>query len=380
MNKSFIAAAAAAALLCGCSPKQAPTLTRSGLDPADFVSEYNGSATGLYTMTNDSGMEVCVTNFGGRIVSIMVPARDGSFKDVVLGFDHVSDYFPENNKTDFGAAIGRYANRIKEGHFTLDGRDISLDVNNNGNCLHGGPTGWQYQVYDVLEADSKHVKIERVSPDGDNGFPGEVHAYVTYTLNEDNSISISYEAVTDAATVVNLTNHSYFNLSGDPTKPVTDHVMTVRASGYTPTDSLLMPTGEIAPVDGTPMDFRTARLVGQDIDSDFDALKMGDGYDHNWCLDTEGDMNVAAVSVTCPETGIRLDVYTDEPGVQIYAGNQLDGTVKGKGGTVYGKRAGLVLETQHFPDSPNFPQWPSTVLRPGEKYTSHCTFAFSIAE
>lgn len=380
MKQSIIAIAASALLLCCCAPKQTLTLTKSGLDPENFKSEYNGAATALYTLTNANGMEVCITNFGGRIVSVMVPDKDGAFRDVVLGFDKVSDYFPENNKTDFGAAIGRYANRIKEGKFTLDGKEVTLEVNNNGNCLHGGPTGWQYQVYDVVEADEKHLKIVRKSPDGDNGFPGNVTAYVTYTLNDDNSISMIYEAETDAPTVVNLTNHSYFNLSGDPSKPVTDHIMTVNSSAYTPTDELLMPTGEIAPVDGTPMDFRTPKLIGEEIDADFEAVKFGDGYDHNWCLDTGGDLTVVSASVTCPESGIILDVLTNEPGVQIYAGNQLDGTVTGKKGIVYKRRAGLVLETQHYPDSPNFPEWPSTVLRPGEKYWSFCTFAFRVGE
>lgn len=372
--------AVSAVLLCSCAPKQTPTLTKSGIDPENFKSEYNGAPTALYTLKNANGMEVCITNFGGRIVSIMVPDKEGSFQDVVLGFDKVSDYFPENNKSDFGAAIGRYANRIKDGKFTLDGEEVTLEVNNNGNCLHGGPTGWQYQVYDVVEADEKHLKIVRNSPDGDNGFPGNVTAYVTYTLNDDNSISMVYEAETDAPTVVNMTNHSYFNLSGDPSKSIEDHIMMIQSSGYTPTDELLMPTGETVPVEGTPMDFRAPKRVGDEIDADFEALNYGMGYDHNWCLDTNCDMTVLAVNVVCPETGITLDVYTNEPGVQVYCGNQLDGTVIGKKGAAYNKRAGMCIETQHYPDSPNFPEWPSTVLRPGEKYLSLCTFAFGVAE
>lgn len=386
MKKHFTAFAATAsilaiagAMMAGCASNKAPELTKSGLDPQNFVSEYNGATTGLYSLTNSNGMEVCLTNFGGRIVSIMVPAKDGTFKDVVLGFDKVSDYFPENNQTDFGASIGRYANRIAGARFTLDGETYSLQANNNGNCLHGGPTGWQYQVYDVVEADSTHIKFFRDSPDGDNGFPGNVKAYVTYTLNDDNSISVIYEATTDAPTVINMTQHSYFNLHGDPTQKTTDCVLTINASNYTPTDSLLIPTGEILPVEGTPMDFRTPKRIDQDIDdNDFDPIRFALGYDHNWCLDTGGDMTVPAVSVTCPETGITLDVYTNEPGIQFYAGTQLDGTITGKKGIVYNKNVGMCFESQHFPDSPNEPEWDSVVLRPGEKYTSLCTFAFSV--
>ena len=377
-TKITAAVFSAAIVLAGCSEKT--VLTKSGLNPADFESEYNGAATGLYTLTNASGMEVCVTNFGGRIVSIMVPDKNGDFKDVVLGFDKVSDYFPENNASDFGASIGRYANRIGGATYTLDGTEVVLPKNDGENCLHGGPRGWQYQVYEVVEADSKHIKILRDSPDGDNGFPGNVKAYTTYTLNDDNSISIVYEATTDAPTVINMTNHSYFNLAGDPTKNVLGYKMVVNSSNYTPTDAALIPTGELAPVAGTPMDFNEPKTIGDDINADFEALKLATGYDHNWCLDNDCDLSVIAASVICPETGIVLDVYTNEPGIQIYTGNFLDGSVTGKKGIVYNQRAGICLESQHYPDSPNKPEWASTVLRPGEKYVSMCTFAFSVAE
>ena len=213
MRKIFTSFAAAA-LVMGCA--QSPTLTKSGLNPENFRGERDGAQTALYTLTNKSGMEVCITNFGGRIVSVMVPDRNGDYKDVVLGFDKVSDYFPENNQTDFGATIGRYANRINGGRFTLDGIEYQLPQNNYGHCLHGGPDGWQYKVYNVLEADASHLKLEIVSPDGDANFPGKVTADVTFTLTEDNSIDIRYSATTDAPTIINMTNHSYFNLSGDP--------------------------------------------------------------------------------------------------------------------------------------------------------------------
>jgi aldose 1-epimerase len=373
-----VIAAAMALLAVGCAKKESG-LTKSGLDPQNFVSEYNGSPTALYTLTNANGMEVCITNFGGRIVSIMAPAKDGTFKDVVLGFDKVSDYFPENNASDFGAAIGRYANRIAGGSFELDGELFELPKNDGENTLHGGPTGWQYQVYEVVEADANHIKILRDSPDGDNGFPGNVKAYVTYTLTDQNAIDIWYEATSDKPTVINMTNHSYFNLDGDPTCNVLDDIMYIKSSTTTAVGAGLIPTGEIVSLLDTPMDFTTAKRIGDDIDKrDFEQIALGNGYDHNWILDTMGDITDPAVILSSPKTGICLEVYTDEPGIQVYSGNFLDGSVTGKGGIVYNQRAGICLETQHYPDTPHNPDWPSVVLRPGEKYTSHCVYAFSV--
>ncbi|MBO4916349.1 MAG: galactose mutarotase [Bacteroidales bacterium] len=373
-----VIAAAMALLAVGCAKKESG-LTKSGLDPQNFVSEYNGSPTALYTLTNANGMEVCITNFGGRIVSIMAPAKDGSFKDVVLGFDKVSDYFPENNSTDFGAAIGRYANRIAGGSFEIDGETFVLPKNDGENTLHGGPTGWQYQVYEVVEADANHLKILRDSPDGDNGFPGHVKAYVTYTLTDQNAIDIWYEATTDKPTVINMTNHSYFNLDGDPTHNVLDDIMYIKSSTTTAVGPGLIPTGEIVSLLDTPMDFTTAKRIGDDIDKrDFEQIALGNGYDHNWILDTMGDITDPAIILQSPSTGIQLEVYTDEPGIQVYSGNFLDGSVTGKNGIVYNQRAGICLESQHYPDTPHNPDWPSVVLRPGEKYTSHCVFAFSV--
>ena len=373
--KKLMIILAAVALLAGCSQKK----TASGLTPKDFEGTYNGMPTALYTLTNANGMEVCITNFGGRIVSILVPDRDGQMKDVVLGFDKVSDYFPENNQTDFGASIGRYANRINQGKITLDGVEYQLPQNNFGHCLHGGPTGWQYQVYECVEADASHVKLLRVSPDGDNNFPGEVKAYVTYTLTEDNKIDIQYEATTDAPTVINMTNHSYFNLSGDPAKhSVTEDFLSLNSLSFTPVDDTYMTTGEIVPVEGTPFDFRHLKPIGEDINAENEQIRNGNGYDHNWVLATEGDINTLAALLYCPENGITLRVYTDEPGIQVYSGNFLDGTVTGKKGVVYKQRHGICLETQHYPDTPNKPEWPSAVLRPGETYHSHCIFAFSV--
>ena len=380
--KKIILAAAVMAIAAGCANgnKNAVVTTKSGLDPQNFAAEYNGQPTALYTLTNANGMEVCITNFGGRIVSIMAPSKDGSFKDVVLGFDKVSDYFPENNKSDFGASIGRYANRIANASFELDGVEYKLPANDSEHCLHGGPTGWQYQVYEVIEADDTHVKLLRNSPDGDNGFPGNVKAYVTYTLTENNAIDIKYEATTDAPTVINMTNHSYFNLGGDPSKDVLDNIMTINASKTTPVVAGLIPTGEIVSLIGTPLDFTQPKVIGAEINSDFEQVVLGNGYDHNWVLDTEGDDTKVAATVVSPVSGIQLDVYTNEPGIQVYSGNFLDGTLTGKNGIVYNLRAGLCLESQHYPDTPHKADWPSVVLRPGEKYYSHCIFAFSVAE
>ena len=374
--KKLLILLGAAALLAACS--QQKNLTVSGLNPKDFKATYNGQPTALYTMTNAKGMEVCVTNFGGRIVSIMVPDKDGKMQDVVLGFDKVSDYFPENNQTDFGAAIGRYANRINQGKFTLDGVEYQLPQNNFGHCLHGGPTGWQYQVYECVEADAKHVKLLRVSPDGDNNFPGEVKAYVTYTLTDSNKLEITYEATTTAPTVINMTNHSYFNLSGNPKHSITQDILCVNANSYTPVDSTYMTTGEIVPVKNTPFDFTVPTLIKAYIDAKHEQIKNGNGYDHNWVLNTNGDLSKMAALLYSPTSGITLMVYTDEPGIQVYSGNFLDGTVTGKKGITYQQRSGICLETQKYPDTPNKPDWPSAVLRPGETYQSHTTFAFSV--
>lgn len=364
---------------CGGGHKQETALTHSGIDPQNFNSEYNGKPTGLYTLRNEAGMEVCVTNFGGRIVSVSVPDREGVMRDVVLGFDSVADYFPENHQTDFGAAIGRYANRIGHGRMTIDGTEYQLPQNNFGHCLHGGPSGWQYQVYDVKEANDSLLTLAILSPDGDNGFPGNVNAEVTYTLTGDNALAIAYKATTDKPTVVNMTNHSYFNLNGDPAVPVTNCLLRINAAEFTPVDSTYMTTGEILPVKDTPMDFTEARVIETTVNEvSYEQIKNGNGYDHNWVLSTARDISVPAAVLTSPLTGIRLTVYTDEPGIQVYTGNFLDGTITGKGGKVYAQRSGICLETQHYPDSPNKPEWPSVLLSPGETYTSNCIFKFDV--
>lgn len=381
MKKSILGASVIMALLSSCAPKQQSTevLTLSGLNPANFETMVDSvKPVKLYTLKNAAGMEVCVTNFGGRIVSIMVPDNNGEMKDVVLGFDNMEDY--QNVPSDFGASIGRYANRINQGKIVVEGEEIQLPQNNFGHCLHGGPKGWQYQVYEANQIDDTKIALTMKSPDGDNNFPGNVTAVVTYTLTEDNAIDINYEATTDKTTVINMTNHSYFNLSGDPTQPVTDHILYVNADNYTPVDATYMTTGEITPVKDTPLDFTTPKVVGQDIDKfEFEQMKFGNGYDHNWVLNSKGDVNVLAAKLLSPTTGIFVEVYTNEPGIQVYSGNFLDGTAKGKKGITYTQRTGFCLETQKYPDSPN-KQWAESnaYLAPGETYKSFCKYKFSV--
>ena len=372
--KKFVFACAALLLLVGAC-KKAP-ITQSGLDPARFTAQVGDKTTGLYTLTNESGMEVCITNFGGRIVSVRVPGKDSLMHDVILGFDNIQDYM--NVPSDFGATIGRYANRIANGKFTLDGQEYTLPKNNNGHTLHGGPEGWQYRVFDVENADKNYLQLGYVSEDGEMGFPGKVKVTVFFTLGRDNSLNIAYVARSEAPTVINMTNHSYFNLSGDPTRPITDHVLYLNSDQTTTVDEWLIPTGEFADVAGTPFDFNTPKPIGQDIDAENEQISFGRGYDHNWVLKMEGRGEEKAASLLCPATGIAVDVYTSEPGIQVYTGNFLDGTVTGKGATVYNHRTAVCLETQHYPDSPNKPQFPSTELRPMQKFSSSTTYKFYV--
>ena len=366
----------ASVILLSCSQSE-EHLTESGLDPKAFLSvTQQGDSTALFVLNNNNGMEVCVTNFGARIVSVLVPDRDGIMRDVVLGFDNIKDY--QNVKSDFGASIGRYANRINQGRITIDGETIQLPQNNYGHCLHGGPNGWQYKVYKPVEVTRNSISFSLFSPDGDENFPGNVNAKVSYTLTDDNAIRIEYSATTDAKTVINMTNHSYFNLSGNPSNPAIDHILYINASNFTPVDSTFMTTGEIAVVEGTPMDFTTPKAIGQDIENPYQQLRNGKGYDHNWVLDTKGNVNELAAKLSCPSTGIAVEVYTNEPGIQIYTGNFLKGNVVGKNGVAYPCRASVCLETQHFPDSPNKPQWPSVLLEPGQKYYSECIYKFVV--
>ena len=363
-----------ALLLAGCATNE--KITGSGLLQSNFQTEVDSKKTDLYVLRNANNMEVCVTNFGGRIVSVMVPDKEGIMRDVVLGFDSIQDYI--TIPSDFGASIGRYANRINQGRFMLDSVEYTLPHNNYGHCLHGGPKGFQYQVYDARQIGPQELELTYLAKDGEEGFPGNITCKVLMTLTDDNAIDIRYEAETDKPTIVNMTNHSYFNLDGDAGSNA-EHLLMIDADYYTPVDSTFLTSGEIVPVEDTPMDFRSPVAVGTRINNfDFVQLKNGNGYDHNWVLNTKGDITCKCATLQSSKTGIILDVYTNEPGIQVYAGNFLDGTVKGKKGIVYNQRASVCLETQKYPDTPNKPEWPSAVLRPGEKYHSHCIFKFSV--
>ena len=358
--------------------------TRSGLYPNDFEANIEGKRTHLYTLSNSKGMEVCLTNFGARIVSIMVPDRRGTLRDVVLGYDNIAQYADyQHFGSDFGAAIGRYANRINQGRIVVDGKTVQLPRNNYGHCLHGGFTGWQYQVYDGKQLNDSTVEMSLVSPDGDNGFPGTVRATVRYTLTADNAIDIRYEATTDKKTVINMTNHSYFNLNGNPSQHCENQLLYINADRYTPADTTYMPTGQMLKVAGTPMDFRKPTPLSKNINNQrFAMTRNAHGFDHNWCLNTwhngQPDESTVAASLYSPKTGIMLQVFTNEPGIQVYTGNFLDASFAGKHGYRYPKHSAVCMETQHYPDSPNHPEWPSTWLETGKKYSSHCIYKFSV--
>lgn len=365
----------------GCTSKtqesQSEQTTLSGLKNSDFQSSLNGDSTDLYVLTNANGVEAAITNYGGRIVSVMVPDREGNMKDVVLGFDNIDDYIATDN--NFGATIGRYGNRIANGKITVEGVEYQLPQNNYGHTLHGGPEGFDKKVFKANKLNNQTLELTYLSADGEAGFPGNLNVKVTMTLTDDNAIDIQYEAETDKETVVNLTNHSYFNLSGDANNTILNEVLTINGDQFTPVDDTFMTTGEILPVEGTPMDFRSPHVIGEHIDNyDYEQLKFGDGYDHNWVLNTDGDISQVAASVHSPETGILLEVFTTEPGLQVYTGNFLNGSDTGKYGAVYNKRNAICLETQKFPDSPNKANWPSPYLKPGEKYTSRCIYKFSV--
>ena len=367
---------AAALALVGCQSSKENATTKSGLDPEKFITTVDGKNVALYTLVNKNGVEACITNYGGRVVSLMVPDKEGNFKDVVLGHDSIADYI--NIDGNFGALIGRYGNRINQGRFAIDGVEYQLPQNNYGHCLHGGPKGFHHSVWDAEQLNDSTLSLTLQSPDGEDGFPGNINVNVVYTVTSDNGLNIYYTTTTDAPTILNLTNHSYFNLSGDPSKDMLDQILWFDADGFTPIDSTFMTSGEILPVAGTPFDFTTPKALGANIENEDEQLANGLGYDHNMVLREGRDITAAAVSVYAPTSGIKMEIFTCEPGIQFYAGNFLDGTVKGKNGIAYPRRSAVCLESQHFPDSPNKPQWASVVVRPGETYKSYCKYKFSV--
>ena len=360
--------------LSSCSGKKEET-TLSGLKKSDFITEVDGKPVALYVLKNKNGLEAAITNYGGRWVSMMVPDKDGVPTDVVLGYDNIVDYVASPG--NFGALIGRYGNRIANAGFTLGGVAYSLPANNNGHCLHGGPQGYHTRVWDALQVNGQTLELTYLSPDGEAGFPGNLSVKVVYTLTDDNAIEIGYEATSDAPTVVNLTHHSYFNLSGIPGSQITDQLISIDADAYTPVDATLIPTGVIGPVDATPLDLRKLVAIGAHIDDDFEQLQKGGGYDHNWVLNTGGDVTRPAAVALSEQSGIRLEVYTSEPGIQFYTGNAMSGSDTGKHGVTYPHRGAFCLETQHYPDSPNQPGFPTTVLLPGDTYRSQCIYRFT---
>ncbi len=346
------------------------------LIPADnFKKEVDGKPVNLYTLKNNKGMVTQITNYGGKVVNLWVPDKDGNFGDVVLGFNTIDEYLT-TNEIYFGALIGRYGNRIAEGQFSIEETTYTLAQNDGPNSLHGGIKGYNKVVWDAEQPDEQTLILTYHSPDGEEGFPGNLDIKVKYQLTQNNGLKIEYRATTDKATPVNLTNHSFFNLSGAGNGTIKDHLVQINADAYTPVDEHLIPTGEIAPVEGTPMDFRQLTAVGKRISDNFEQLKRGNGYDHNWVLN-RGKSLFEAAKVKEPQTGRIMKVFTNEPGIQFYTGNFLNGKVKGKEGVPYLFRGALCLETQHFPDSPNKPEFPSTILEPGKEYYSVCIYEFS---
>ena len=369
----------------GCGSKESSSTSAPMASPTPNVrlaqSPYGRTAddkvVDQITLRNGNGIEMTVLTYGGIITSLKTPDKSGTFDDIVLGFDDLKLY--ETKSPYFGCIIGRYGNRIAKGKFSLDGKDYTLATNNDKNHLHGGNKGWDKAVWTsdpFQRGDGVGVVLTHTSADGDEGYPGTVKAKVTYTLTEDNRLVVDYEATTDKATVINLTQHSYFNLAGSKSNDILGHVLKLNASKYTPVDDTLIPTGQIAPVEGTPFDFRTATAIGARINDKNEQLTRGKGYDHNWVLDRSGAGMSEAAVVSEPISGRTMTITTTEPGIQFYSGNFLDGTLTGKGGHVYPHRAGFCLETQHYPDSPNKPNFPTTTLKPGETYKTQTVFAF----
>lgn len=370
----------AAAGLVACTPgpepkKEAPKVTKTS-----FGKTADGTEVSLYTLKNSNGMEAAITNYGGIVVSLKTPDKNGQLADIVLGFDSLDGYLKEHPY--FGAIVGRYGNRIGGAKFSIAGKEYKLAVNNGPNSLHGGIKGFDKKVWAAQVDDATNSLIlSYSSPDMEEGYPGKLDVQVTYTLTEANELRIEYKATTDKETVVNLTNHSYFNLAGQGNGDILNHSIQIMSEKTTPVDSTLIPTGELKEVAGTPFDFTAPHKIGERInDTSDEQIKFGGGYDHNFAVDGQAGSLRPAARVTEPTSGRAMEVLTTEPGVQFYTGNFLDGTLTGKGGKAYRKRFGLCLETQHFPDSPNKPQFPAAALKPGQTYLSTTVYRFSVAQ
>lgn len=387
----LLGAGMASILLSACSTNKGAQMTVSGLKPTNFDSIIGGKKTELITIKNQSGMEVCLTNYGGRVVSLSVPDKSGKPTDVVLGYDNIAQYADTaRTPSDYGSSVGRYANRIKNAQIVVEGKTYKLRANDMMNCLHGGGnTGWLNKIYDVKSKNDSSVVFAITAKDGENGFPGTVKATATYTVKSNNTLDIVFQATTDKETVINMTNHSYFNLNGDPSKAGYDQVMYVNADKFTPSDRFYIPTGEIKDVTGTPMDFRKATAIANKYDPSYDQIKNATGYDHNWCLNTfkdgKGNDKTVAASLYSPKTGIFMEVFTNEPGIQVYTGNFQGTGISCKHGIKYPKHVSVCFESQKYPDSPTkfaakTKGWEisNPYLKPGEKYYSHLAYKFSV--
>ena len=357
-------------------PNTAMNTSSSMLPNKDaFRTTIDGKETDLFILKNTSGMEAAITNYGGRLVSLIVPDKNGKPTDIVIGFDSVKQYVT-STEPYFGATIGRYGNRIAKGKFTLDGKEYSLFKNNGPNTLHGGKKGFQYVVWDARQMGDSSLELTYFSKDMEEGFPGNLNVSVTYTVTNDNSLRIHYEATTDKETVVNLTNHAFFNLNGQGSGSINNHLLMINADKYTPVDSTLIPTGNLEPVANTPFDFRKLVTIGSRIETENQQLKNGKGYDHNYVLNNaEIKLHVAAI-VEGDQSGIKMQIVTDEPGLQFYSGNFMQSKNTMKGGHKDDFRTAFALETQHFPDSPNQPGFPTTILKPGEVYKTTSVYEF----
>jgi len=352
-------------------------VTKSGLLISNFEKSIDGKNTSLFILTNKNGAELTISNYGARIVSLMVPDRNGDLVDIVTGHNSIDEYL-ESEEPYFGAVCGRTANRIAKGKFTLDDKEYTLAINNGPNSLHGGIKGFNSVVWDTRKIGDQSLKLNYLSVDGEEGFPGNLTVTVTYTLTDNNWVKIEYEATTDKTTLINLTNHAYFNLSGAGDPSVADHILSIRADKYLPTDETAIPYGAAAAVEDTPMDFTAPRPIGSHINDNFEQLIWAKGYDHTYVLDKKENAFDFALKCLSPKTGIEMEVYTDQPGVQLYTGNWMTGNFEGKNRQRYPAQSAICFETQHFPDSIHNPDYPSIVLKPDDKFESKTIFKFSI--
>lgn len=362
-----------------CTQKEPSVFTDvvDAIASASFQKTLDGKQVDLYTLVGENGIGMKVTNYGARIVAICVPDANGNPVDVVLGYNNLDDY-KSLREAYLGAAIGRYGNRIAQGKFTIDSIEYQLPQNNGENSLHGGPSGYHDKVWDATVIDRNKILFTYLSPDGDQNYPGNLEISMTYELTAENGLHIEYTATTDRATIVNLTNHSYFNLSGDGAETINDHVLTMKSDFITPVNEGLIPTGELMPVAGTAFDFNQPTVIGERIANDELQIKYGKGYDHNWVINKAEEGVEWIASLYSPVSKIQMDILTDQPGLQFYSGNFLTGKEIGKAGKPYPFQSALCLETQHYPDSPNQPVFPSTTLLPGETYKHVCIYNFSV--